>query len=55
MSFVEDLINEMNQVQIYDVNVNGKTVKTISCETVCDIITVLMDKYGLEVNDDLHG
>lgn len=55
MSFVEDLISEMNQVKIYDVVDDGKIIKTISCETVCDIITVLMAKYGLEAQDDLHG
>ena len=55
MSFVEDLISEMNKVKVYDVVDNDKPIKTIECSVVCDIITVLLDKYGIEVDNDLHG
>ena len=56
MSFTEDLIKEMNKVKLYDVNDNGKQIKTIECSVVCDIITILLDKYGIRgVDDDLHG
>ena len=55
MSFVEDLISEMNKVKVYDVVDEDKVVKTIECSVVCDIITVLLDKYGIGVDNDLHG
>lgn len=55
MSFTEDLIKEMNKVELYEVEKNGTTIKTIECGLVCDIITILLDKYGIGVNDDLHG
>lgn len=56
MSFIEDLIKEMNKVKLYDVNDNGKQIKTIECSVVCDIITILLDKYGIGgVGNDLHG
>lgn len=55
MSFTEDLIKEMNKVKLYDVQDGDKKIKTIECSVVCDIITVLMDKYGIGVSDDLHG
>ena len=57
MSFIEDLVNQMQTVKTYDVVDNGEKIKTIKCETVCAIITVLLDKYGLEerIHDDLHG
>ena len=55
MSFIEDLISEMNQVKVYDVIDNDKVVKTIECSVVCDIITVLLDKYGIGAGNDIHG
>lgn len=57
MSFVEDLISEMNEVKTYDVTDGDNTYKTIRCDLVCDIITILLHKYGLteRINDDLHG
>ncbi len=57
MSFMEDLIKEMNKVELYDVHKDDRTIKTIECSLVCDIISILFDKYGLEgaINDDLHG
>lgn len=52
MSFIEDFVQELNKVPTYDV----EGFKTIRCDLVCDILTVLIDKYGLEerINDDLH-
>ena len=57
MNFMEDLIKEMNKVELYDVHKDDRTIKTIECSLVCDIISILFDKYGLEgaINDDLHG
>lgn len=57
MSFIEDFIKELNQLPIYDVTTEEKTVKTVECALVCDLLTVLFDKYDLEgvINDDLHG
>lgn len=55
MDFIQDLIKEMNKVELYEVEKDGKKIKTIECGLVCDIITILMDKYGIGVSDDLHG
>ena len=58
MSFIEDFIKTINTVPTYEVKKeDGTTVKTIRCDTVCDILTVLFDKYGFEekMHDDLHG
>lgn len=55
MSFMEDLINEMNKVPLYEVVDKDKPIKTIECSVVCDIITVLLDKYGIGESNDLHG
>lgn len=56
MSFIEDLITELNKVKLYDVDDNGKQVKTVECSVICDIINILLDKYGMGgINDDLHG
>lgn len=55
MSFLEDLVSEMNKVKIYDVVDKDKVVKAIECSVVCDIITILLDKYGLEAHNDIHG
>ena len=57
MSFIDDLVTEMSKVKTYDVTDGDKTIRTISCATVCDIITVLFDKYNMEerLYDDLHG
>lgn len=56
MSFIEDLTKEMSKVKLYDVTDNDKTFKTISCETVCAIITTLFDKYDMEerLQDDIR-
>lgn len=55
MDFVQDLVAEMNKVELYDVEKDGKKIKTIECGLVCDIITVLLDKYNIGVDNDLHG
>lgn len=55
MNFIEDLIKEMNKVELYEVEKDGKKIKTIDCSLICDIITVLLDKYGIGVDNDLHG
>ena len=55
MSFVEDLIQEMNKVKLYDVEDGDRKIKTIECGLVCDIITVLMDKHGIGEDNDIHG
>ena len=57
MSFIEDFIKELNQLPTYEVKTEEKTVKTIECSLVCDLLTVLFDKYGLEgvIADDIHG
>lgn len=57
MSFIEDLISDMNEVKTYDVTDGENTYKTIRCDLVCDIVTILFHKYGLEerLHDDLHG
>ena len=57
MSFIEDFVDEMNKVQTYEIQDGEQTFKTIRCDLVCDILTVLFDKYDLErgINDDLHG
>lgn len=55
MSFIEDLTQEMNKVRLYDIEEDGKIKRTIECDVVCSIITVLLDKYGIGVSDDLHG
>ena len=53
MNFVEDLIQEMNQVSLYDaVNKDGQLIKTIECSVVCDIITVLLNKYNIGDTDE---
>lgn len=57
MSFIEDFIKELNQFPLYEVDTGEKKIKTIEVSLVCDLLTVLFDKYGLEgvINDDLHG
>lgn len=58
MNFIEDFMNEINKVPTYEAtNSNGNLIKTIECSVVCDILSVLFDKYGLEdsLHDDLHG
>lgn len=53
MNFVEDLIQEMNKVPLYEtVNKDGQMIKTIECSVVCDIITVLMAKYQIGETDE---
>lgn len=53
MSFIDDLIKEMNEVPLYTLTdeKSGETFKAIRCDTVCDIITVLMAKHNLEEKD----
>ena len=57
MSFINDLIQEMNSVPLYSQTdeQTGEKFKTIRCDTMCDIITVLLAKYNLEekIDDDL--
>ena len=57
MSFIKELMEEMNSVPLYSQTdeKTGETFKTIRCDTVCDIISVLLDKYNLEekIKDDL--
>ena len=57
MSFIEDFIKELNQLPTYEVTTEERTFKTIECSLVCDLLTVLFDKYGIEgaINNDLHG
>ena len=53
MNFVEDLIQEMNRVPLYEaVNKDGQIIKTIECSVVCDIITILLDKYNIGETDE---
>lgn len=57
MNFIEDFIKELNQLPLYEVDTGEKKIKTIEVSLVCDLLTVLFDKYGFEgaINDDLHG
>ena len=58
MSFNEDFMQELNKVPTYEwKNNHGDSIKTVECSVVCDILSVLFDKYGLEdrLHDDLHG
>ena len=52
MGFFKDLIDNMNAVPLYEIEEDGKKYKTIRCDTVCDIITVLIDKYNIGADED---
>ena len=56
MSFIEDLMKELNELPTYEIKTETESFKAIRCDTVCDLLTVLFDKYRLEerINDDLH-
>ena len=58
MNFIQDFIAEINKLPLYDnVDKEGHQVKTIEVGLVCDLLTVLIDKHGLEerIYDDLYG
>lgn len=43
---IKELLKEMNEVNLYDtLDEKGNMCKAIKCETVCAILTVLIDKY----------
>lgn len=43
---INELVQEMNKVMIYNtLDEKGKIVKTIRCDVVCAILTVILDKY----------
>ena len=43
---INDLLKEMNEVVLYDVvDQNGNNIKTIKCDTICAILTIVLDKY----------
>lgn len=52
MSFFKDLIDDMNSVPLYEIEENGQKYKAIRCDIVCDIITVLLNKYGVGDTDE---
>ena len=55
MSFIDDFIDELNKVPTYEIDDDGKKFKAIRCDLVCDILSVLLDKYEIGENDDIHG
>lgn len=53
MAFIDEFIEELNKVPTYTID-NGKDqVITIRCDLVCDILTILLDKYGIGESDDI--
>lgn len=53
MTFIKDFIEEINKVPTYEVDDGENKFKTIRCDLVCDILTVLLDKYGIGESDDI--